>query len=113
MLISPAYAQDVSGLMSNASQFVPLVLIFVVFYFLMIRPQQQRQKEMKAMLSRLKRGDRVVTQGGIVGQVTRVPPDKDGKPVSEIEVEIAKDVRVIVLRETISSVLALSVANDK
>jgi preprotein translocase subunit YajC len=65
------------------------------------------------MLSRLKRGDRVVTQGGIVGLVTRVPPDKDGKPVSEIEVEIAKDVRVIVLRETITSVLTPSVANDK
>ncbi len=113
MLISPAYAQDASGMMANAQQFIPLVLIFVVFYFLMIRPQQQRQKEMKAMLARLKRGDRVVTQGGIVGLVTKVPPDRDGKPVREIEVEIAKEVRVTVLRETIVSVLTPTAVNDK
>src|ERR1700753_2233416 len=101
MLISPAYAQDASGIMSNAGQFIPLVLIFVVFYFLMIRPHQQRQKEMKSMLAALKRNDRVVTAGGIVATVTKVPPDRDGKPAREIEVEIAPNVRVTVLRETI------------
>ena len=112
MLISPAYAQDASGLMASAGQFIPLVLIFVVFYFLMIRPQQQRQKEMKAMIAALKRGDRVVTAGGIIANVTRVPPDKDGKAAREIEVEIATGVKVMVLRETIGSVVAPQAAND-
>jgi preprotein translocase subunit YajC len=61
-LITPAYAQDaVGGLLGPATQFAPLILIFVVFYFLLIRPQQQKQKEMRTMLSSLKRGDRVVT----------------------------------------------------
>jgi preprotein translocase subunit YajC len=115
MLITPAYAQDLSGLtgmMGSAGQFLPLVLIFVVFYFLMIRPQQQRQKEMKAMIAAVKRNDRVVTAGGIIGTVTRVPPDKDGKPTKEIEVEIAPNVRVTVLRDTIGSVLKPTAAND-
>ncbi len=83
-LIAPAYAQDVSGMLGSATQFAPLVLIFAVFYFLLIRPQQQKQKEMKAMLQTLKRGDRVVTGGGILGTVQRVPmvQDKDGKQVA-------------------------------
>src|SRR6185437_4909697 len=84
MLISPAYAQDISGMLGGATQFLPLVLIFGVFYFLLIRPQQQRAKEMKSMLAALKRGDRVVTGGGILGTVQRVAPDKDGKPSSEV-----------------------------
>jgi preprotein translocase subunit YajC len=116
MLISPAYAQDVTGMFGSATQFLPLVLIFVVFYFLLIRPQQQKQKETRAMLSALKRGDRVVTGGGIVGTVQRVPmaQDKDGKqvPSNEVEVEIAPNVRVTVLRETISSVVRPTAAND-
>jgi preprotein translocase subunit YajC len=116
MLISPAYAQDITGMFGNATQFLPLVLIFVVFYFLLIRPQQQKQKEMRRMLSALKRGDRVVTGGGIVGTVQRVPmaADKDGKQVasSEIEVEIAPNIRVTVMRDTISSVLRPTAAND-
>jgi preprotein translocase subunit YajC len=110
MLISPAYAQDVSGLLANlggVSQFLPLVLIFGVFYFLLIRPQQQRQKEMKAMLKAIKRGDRVVTAGGMLATVQRV---KDGS--DEVEVEIAQNVRVVVLRDTISSVLKPVAAND-
>src|SRR5271157_6642665 len=109
MLISPAYAQDIGGMLGslgNATQFLPLVLIFVVFYFLLIRPQQQKQKEMRSMVQALKRGDRVVTGGGILGTVQRVPmvQDKNGKqvPSQEIEVEIAKDVRVTVLRDTIT-----------
>jgi preprotein translocase subunit YajC len=118
-LISPASAQDLSGITSmfgNATQFLPLVLIFVVFYFLLIRPQQQKQKEMRGMLAALKRGDRVVTGGGIVGVVQRVPTvqDKDGKQVTsnEIEVEIAPNIRVTVLRETINSVIKPQAAND-
>ncbi len=116
MLISPAYAQDVAGMFGSATQFLPLVLIFVVFYFLLIRPQQQKQKEMRQMISALKRGDRVVTGGGIIGTVQRVPmvQDKDGKqvPSTEIEVEIAQGIRVTVLRDTISSVVKPTAAND-
>jgi preprotein translocase subunit YajC len=115
-LITPAYAQDVSGMLGSATQFAPLVLIFAVFYFLLIRPQQQKQKEMKAMLQTLKRGDRVVTGGGILGTVQRVPmvQDKDGKQVAsaEVEVEIAPNLRVTVLRDTITSVIKPVAAND-
>ena len=115
-LISPAYAQDASGIMASATQFAPLVLIFAVFYFLLIRPQQQKQKEMRTMLQALKRGDKVVTGGGILGVVQRVPAaqDKDGKqvPSNEIEVEIAPNLRVTVLRETITSVIKPVAAND-
>ena len=115
-LISPAYAQDASGIMASATQFAPLVLIFAVFYFLLIRPQQQKQKEMRSMLQALKRGDKVVTGGGILGVVQRVPAaqDKDGKqvPSNEIEVEIAPNLRVTVLRETITSVVKPVAAND-
>ena len=107
MLISPAYAQDAAGLMGSATQFLPLVLIFGVFYFLLIRPQQTRAKEVKAMLAALRRGDKVVTAGGIVGVVQRV---KDGS--NEVEVEIAPNVRVTVLRETIGSVVKPVAAND-
>jgi len=116
MLISPAYAQDASGMLGSATSFLPLVLIFAVFYFLLIRPQQQKQKESKAMISAVKRGDRVVTGGGIIGTVQRVPmvQDKDGKQVAsnEIEVEIAPNIRVTVLRDTISNVIRPTAAND-
>ena len=111
MLISPAYAQDAAGplaMLGNVQQFLPLVLIFGVFYFLLIRPQQQRAKEAKRMLAELKRGDRVVTGGGILGTVTKPPKPED----REIEVEIAANMRVTVLRETISSVVKPVVAND-
>ena len=116
-LIPPAYAQDAAaGILGPATQFAPLILIFVVFYFLLIRPQQQKQKDMRNMLSTLKRGDRVVTGGGILGTVQRVPvvQDKDGKQVAspEIEVEIAPNLRVTVLRETITSVVKPVAAND-
>ena len=82
MLITPAYAQDITGMFGSATQFLPLVLIFVVFYFLLIRPQQQKQKEMRRMLAALKRGDRVVTGGGIIGTVQRVPMVADKDPFS-------------------------------
>src|SRR5271167_3687322 len=74
MLISTAYAQGVGGLFDQNAmiQFLPLVLIFVVFYFLLIRPQQKKQKDHRSMLEALRRGDRVVTGGGIIGTVNRV-----------------------------------------
>ncbi len=107
MLISPAYAQDVAGLLGPAVQFLPLILIFIVFYVLLIRPQQARQKEVKAQLAALRRGDRIVTAGGILGTVQRVKEGSD-----EIEVDIAPTVRVTVLRDTITTVLKPAVAND-
>ena len=115
-LISPAYAQDLSGLLGSVVQFAPLVLIFAVFYFLLIRPQQQKQKEMRSMLSALKRGDRVVTGGGILGTVQRVPmvQDKDGKqiPPTRSRSRSRPNLRVTVLRETIARVVKPVAAND-
>lgn len=117
VLIPPAYAQAAGGeWLGSAAQFAPLVLIFAVFYFLLIRPQQQKQREVRNMLATLKRGDRVVTGGGILGTVQRVPmvQDKDGKQVAsnEIEVEIAPNLKVTVLRETITTVIKPVAAND-
>jgi preprotein translocase subunit YajC len=101
MLISPAYAQAMGGFDQSALvQFLPLVLIFVVFYFLLIRPQQKKQKDHRTMLDALRRGDRVVTGGGILGTVSKVVGPE------EVEVDIATGVRVKVLRGTITSVLA-------
>ena len=102
MLISTAYAQGAGGLLDQNAliQFLPLVLIFVVFYFLLIRPQQKKQKDHRTMLDALRRGDRVVTGGGIIGTVNRVTS------AEEVEVDIAQGVRVRVLRSTITSVLA-------
>src|SRR6266849_3121255 len=102
MLMSTAYAQG-TGIFDSQStliQFLPLVLIFVVFYFLLIRPQQRKAKDQKAMLDALRRGDRVVTGGGIIGTVARVDNPE------EVTVDIADGVRVRVLRSTITSVLA-------
>jgi preprotein translocase subunit YajC len=103
MLISTAYAQAPGGSMFDQTamvQFLPLVLIFVVFYFLLIRPQQKKQKDHRSMLDTLRRGDRVVTGGGIVGTVSKVVSPE------EVEVDIAQNVRVRIVRSTISSVLA-------
>jgi len=112
LFITPAYAQSAlggafspAGLMAIA----PYLAIFVVFYLLMIRPQQQKQKQLKAQLSALRRGDRVLTAGGIVGIVQKSREDSN-----EIEVEISPNVRVIVLRDTITTVLSSTAkpAND-
>ena len=105
MLISAAYAQGtgITGIFDNQGaliQFLPLVLIFVVFYFLLIRPQQRKAKDHKTMLDALRRGDRIVTGGGIIGTVARV------ENADEVTVDIADGVRVRVLRSTISNVLA-------
>ena len=104
MLISSAYAQAAGaapgGLDSQLMSFLPLILIFVVFYFLLIRPQQKRMKQHKEMLGSVRRGDRVVTNGGIVGLVTKVINQ------DELQVEIADNVRVKVMRSMIASVVA-------
>ena len=102
MLISPAYAQAATdGPMSGLTSFVPLVLIFVVFYFLLIRPQQKKMKEHKAVLEAVRRGDRIVTNGGVVGLVTKVIAEE-----RQLEVEIADGVRVRVMRDMINTVLS-------
>lgn len=81
-------------------QFLPLVLIFVVFYFLLIRPQQKKQKDHRATLEALRRGDRVVTGGGFLATVSKVVSNE------EVEVDLAPNVRVRVLRGTITQVLS-------
>ncbi|ABQ30394.1 preprotein translocase subunit YajC [Acidiphilium cryptum] len=103
MFIATAYAaasSSPSGAMAAVINFAPLVLIVIVFYFILIRPQQQQAKTQKARLAAIRRGDKVVTGGGIVGQVAKA---LDG--AEEIEVDIAPNVRITVLRSTISSVL--------
>ena len=99
-MITPAFAQGVPGLpaMDTLVQFVPFVLIFVIMWFLIIRPQQRRAKQHADMIKAVRRGDTVVTTGGIVGRVTRVTDDP------EIEVEIADGVRVKLVRTMIAEV---------
>ena len=86
--------------MNVLESFIPIILIFVIMYFLLIRPQQKKIKEHKNMVDNLRRGDQVLTQGGIIGKITKV---KEGE---EIEVELAKDVKVSVIRSTIVNVLS-------
>lgn len=102
MLISTAYAQASGGGGSafDLMSMLPLVAIFVVFYFLLIRPQQKKAKQHREMLGQVKRGDRIVTAGGIIGTVTKVVNE------GELQVEIADNVRVRVVRATITDVLA-------
>jgi len=100
MWISNAYAQSAqAGGGDMILQFLPLILIFVVFYFLLLRPQQRKMKEHKAMLAALRRGDRVVTGGGLIGTVTKVNNER------EVTVEIAPDIKVRAVRETIQQVM--------
>ena len=104
MLATPAFAQAAGGAAGAAGgliSFVPIILIFAIMYFLMIRPQQKKVKDHKAMVEALRRGDQIVTAGGVIGKVTKV---EDGK--SEVEVEIAPNVRVRVVRSTIGQVLS-------
>ena len=114
LLVSSAFAQSASGgtgdndaLYAQVLQYAPFLLIMVVFYVLWLRPQAQKQKETKLMLAAIRRGDRVVTAGGILGNVTRVKDDSN-----EIEVEIATNVRVMVLRDTVSTIVKPKAAND-
>ncbi len=100
MLISPAYAQAAGDAGAGGMlQLLPLVLIFVVFYFLLIRPQQKKAKAHRSMVEALKRGDKVVTGGGLLGTVTKAPEG------GEVQVEIADGVRVKVMRHTIQEIL--------
>jgi preprotein translocase subunit YajC len=106
MLITPAYAQglpfglgggDSSGMITSL---LPLILIVVIMYFLVLRPQQQRVKQHQAMVKALRRGDTVVTNGGLVGKVTKVVDDE------QIEVEVSDGVRVRQMRSMVSEVRA-------
>ena len=84
---------------SGIGQFIPLILIFVIFYFFLIRPQQKRVKDHKAMVAALKRGDEIITSGGIIGIVDRVMED------DRIEVTIGENTKVQIIRSTITSLL--------
>jgi len=81
------------------AQFIPLILIFVIFYFFLIRPQQKRVKDHKAMVASLKRGDEIITSGGIIGTIDRVMED------DRIEVTIGENTKVQIIRSTITSLL--------
>lgn len=109
MFVSPAYAQTGGGAGGfDLVALLPLVLIFVVFYFLIIRPQQKKMKDHKALVEGLRRGDRVVTTGGIIGTVAKVTGDR------EISLEIAEGVRVRAVRGMIAEVMARTEpANEK
>ncbi|MGR3272594.1 preprotein translocase subunit YajC [Thalassococcus profundi] len=85
---------------SAFAQFIPLILIFAIMYFLLIRPQQKKLKEHQKMVEGLRRGDQVVTQGGLIGKVVKV------KESNEIEVELAEGVKVRVVQSTIAQVLS-------
>lgn len=101
MFATPAYAQAAGSAGPGAAfaQFIPLILIFAIMYFLMIRPQQKRMKQHREMVAALKKGDQVITQGGIIGKVVSVRDD-------EIEVEIANGVRVRVVRSSVTQVVS-------
>ena len=88
-----------SGSGSGFAQFIPLILIFVIFYFFLIRPQQKRAKDHKTMVAALKRGDEVVTSGGIVGKVERILGE------DKLDLLISENVTVEVVQSTIQSVL--------
>jgi preprotein translocase subunit YajC len=111
MFITPAYAQAAAdGMGGGASvlvQFFPLIAIFGIMYFLLIRPQNKRMKDHRDMVAALRRGDTVVTSGGILGKVMKVADDM-------VTVEIAKDVQVQVVKTTITEVRAKTqpAAND-
>jgi preprotein translocase subunit YajC len=100
MFATPAYAQAAGGAMGAVTSLMPLILIFAIMYFLLIRPQQKKLKEHKSMVEALRRGDQVLTQGGIVGKVVKVAED------GVIEVEIAEGVKVKVIKHTIAQVMS-------
>jgi preprotein translocase subunit YajC len=101
MFHSPAFAQGgPAGGSDFLVQLIPILLMFVIFYFLLFRPQQQRAKQHREMVSNIRRGDTVVTSGGIIGKVTKV------KDENEIEVEIAENTRIRVIKGTVAEVRA-------
>lgn len=102
MFVTPAFAQASGAAPSGAAaigSLMPIILIFIIFYFLLIRPQQKKMKEHRAMVEALRRGDQVVTSGGIVGKVSKVQDD------GFVEVEIADGVKVKLVKHTITQVL--------
>ncbi|MFC3677384.1 preprotein translocase subunit YajC [Ferrovibrio xuzhouensis] len=107
MLISEAYAQAGGGTTDMLTSLLPLVLIFVVFYFLLIRPQQKKMKDHKAMIEAVRRGDTVTTSGGIIGKVTKVQED------GVLQIEIAEGVKVKVVKGTITEVRAKGAEVDE
>jgi preprotein translocase subunit YajC len=101
MLVTPAYAQaSPVGGDSILLQLLPFILIFVIMYFLILRPQQRRAREHQELVKNLRRGDTVITSGGLLGKVTKVVDDE------QIEVEIAEGVRVRQIRSMVSGVRA-------
>lgn len=102
MFVTPAHAQAVgdAGAAGGLIGIVPFVLMFVIFYFLLIRPQQKRMKEHRKMVENLRRGDQVVTSGGMIGKITRVMED------DECEIQIAEGVKVRLVKSTITAVLS-------
>ena len=101
MLVTPAYAQaaaPAAGGGAAFAQFIPLILVFVIMYFLIMRPQQKKMSQHRAMVAALKKGDNVVTQGGMFGKVVAVRDD-------DVDVEIAQGVRIRVVRATIAQVV--------
>jgi preprotein translocase subunit YajC len=97
---APAFAQAGGDPMAAFTSFVPLILIFAIMYFLLIRPQQKKVKEHQKMVAALRRGDQVVTQGGLIGKVVKVKDD------GELEVELAENVKVRVIQNTVAQVLS-------
>src|SRR6266513_2619510 len=102
MFITPAFAQAGPGdiLSSPMTQLLPFVLIFVIMYFLILRPQQRRVKQHQEMVKNLRRGDTIISSGGLVGKVTKLVDD------DQVEVEIADGVRVRQMRQMVSEVRA-------
>src|SRR5262245_8349138 len=101
MLISPAYAQSpLGGGTDMVTSLLPFVLMFVIMYFLILRPQQKRVKQHAEMVKNVRKGDTVITSGGLVGRVTKVVDD------DQIEVEVAEGVRVRQMRSMVSDVRA-------
>jgi preprotein translocase subunit YajC len=103
MLITPAYAQSgLSGGSDMLTTLIPFIMIFVIMYLLILRPQQKRQKQHQEMLKNIRRGDTIVTSGGLIGKVTKKVDDD----ATEIEIEIADGLRVRQSRAMISDVRA-------
>ena len=98
MFVTPAYAQTAGGGGDLVMSILPFVLMFVIFYFLLIRPQRKQMQERKEMLANIRRNDTIITGGGVVGKITKVIDD------NEVEVEIAKDVKVRVMRNLVADV---------
>jgi preprotein translocase subunit YajC len=100
-MFNPAYAQNAGSIAGfDFMSMLPLVLIFVVFYFFLIRPQQKKAQQQKDMLSSLRRGDRIITSGGLIGIITKVVNDQ------ELQVEIAENIRVRVARSMVADLLS-------